>query len=218
MDATISLSGSTDTDGHERRWREVAPFRWREVNGVHFLDAEMKDGAVGAIMTDASAPISVLMPATFWRSGVWNVPLFLATLGVLAFTVFMWPVNACLRRFFGRSFRLAGRAVIAYRLARMAALADLIFLCGWAGFLSYADSHVQVMDAHIDWLLRTLQVIGALGAIGTIAALYVLVHTLRDPRTLFWEKAADAMVALAFIAAVWFAFSPSTCLSWSLDY
>jgi CubicO group peptidase (beta-lactamase class C family) len=216
-DATISLSGSTDSEGHERRWREVAPFRWREVNGAHFLDAQMANGAVAAIATDIGAPTSVLVPATFWRSGAWNVPLFLVTLGVLALTALLWPVNAGLRWFSGRPFRLAGRAALAHRLIRVVALADLVFLCGWAWFLSYADSHVQIMDSRIDWWLRTLQVIGALGAIGTIAALHALACSLRDPPALSWQKASNAIVVLACMATVWFAFSLKL-LSWSLNY
>ena len=216
-DGTITLSGSRDASGHERRWREVAPFRWREVNGPHILDAQLRNGAVTAIMTDASPPISILMPASFWRSGSWNVPLFLATLAILAITVAFSVVAAILRLLFPRPYPYDGRAAFIQRLMPLVALADLIFLCGWAEFLSYTDSHVQVMDSRIDWLLRVLQAIGALGAIGTVVMLLALAPELRNPRLRLWTTAEDLLVAFACLSSVWFAFSLHL-LSWTLNY
>jgi CubicO group peptidase (beta-lactamase class C family) len=216
-DATISLSGSNEPNGETRRWQEVAPFRWRELHGDHMLDAKLQNGRIGAIMTDASAPISVLMPTSFWRSANWNVPLFIATLAVLAASVLFWPIKAALRWRYAIRFPHTGRAAIAYRLTRVVAILDLAFLLGWAEFLSYAVQHVDAMDARLDWFLRTLQVIGALGALGVIVPFYAVACALPDRRLPWWTKATDAFLALACLAAVWFAFSLKL-LSWSLNY
>jgi len=92
-----------------------------------------------------------------------------------------------------------------------------VFLCGWSAFLSYSDNHVAVMDSRIDWLLRLLQAIGLLGAIGTAVLLFILVHTLPERAIPWWSKLSEALVALACLSTVWFAFSLKL-LSWSLNY
>jgi CubicO group peptidase (beta-lactamase class C family) len=216
-DATISLSGSVDANGHLRKWREVAPLRWREVDGMHRLDAIRHNGQVTAIATNTGAPIAVLMPASFWRSATWNVPLFLATLGILVLTVVCWPVAALLRRLFRKPLALAGSAAIAYRLTFIVVMADLIFLCGWSEFLRYTDDHVAAMDSRIDWLLRLLQALGTAGTIGTLAPIYLLAHALRNPSLRWWTKGSAALVAIACTATVWFTFSLNL-LSWTLNY
>jgi CubicO group peptidase (beta-lactamase class C family) len=216
-DATISLSGSRDASGELRRWREVVPFRWREVDGAHILDAQIKDGHVASIVTNVGAPTSILMPVPFLRSAVWNVPLFLATLGVLALAVLLWPIVAIVRRLFHRPFPRVGREAIAYRLARIIVIVDLVFLCGWVAFLSYTDSNVQAMDSRIDWVLRALQMIGTLGVFGAAVPIYVLVRALHNPKLRWWAKASDALIACACTTMVWFAFSLKL-LPWTLNY
>jgi CubicO group peptidase (beta-lactamase class C family) len=215
-DATISLSGSNDSNGKLRKWREIAPFRWREMNGDRVLDAEIRDGRVAAVMTDASAPISILMPASFWRSASWNVPLFLGTIAVLALTVLFWPLAAILRWLLGRSNLLAGRTA-AWRLMPIVALVDLVFLSGWAEFLSYTDNHIAAMSAANDWILHLLQAIGAIAVVGIVVPLYAVARAVpaRDPP--WWSKLSGALTALACISTVWFAFSLKL-LSWSVAY
>jgi CubicO group peptidase (beta-lactamase class C family) len=216
-DATISLSGSIDPNGETRRWREIAPFRWRELNGDRVLDAKLYNGRVAAIVTDASAPISVLMPASFWRSAAWNAPAFGVTLTILAASILFWPIKAILRWRYTNRFPLTGRSAIAYRLTRVVAILDLAFLLGWVEFLQYADQHVAAMDARLDWFLRTLQVVGALGALGVVVPFYSAVVTLGDRNLPWWTKATEVFLALACLATVWFALSLKL-LSWSLNY
>ncbi|HXL99787.1 MAG TPA: serine hydrolase domain-containing protein, partial [Rhizomicrobium sp.] len=50
-DATVSLSGSNDATGQTRSWREIAPWRWRELHGDRMLDAQIRNGLVVALVT-----------------------------------------------------------------------------------------------------------------------------------------------------------------------
>ena len=71
-----------DPAGHEKRWREIAPFVWQEVDGRDLLQATFKDGQVDQVGSDAIGPM-VLMPAGF-AAASWNLWLLIATGAILA--------------------------------------------------------------------------------------------------------------------------------------
>jgi len=215
-DNTISLSVLVTPAGVAKKWREVKPFLWQEVNGESRVQALMKDGKVVEIGMDDIGPIIVLQPAGF-RFASWNLYLAVAAMAMFALTLVFWPIKAVLRWRYDRPFALTGRAKLLYRLARLTALADLIFLIGFPlGFLSLTTS-LASHSASIDMLWRVLQVFGVIGIIGTVAVALNFRTALGDRGRPWWTKVTDGLLLVAALAAIWFAFSQNL-LSVGLNY
>jgi len=215
-DDTISISALVTPAGVAKKWREVKPFLWQEVNGDSHVQALVKDGKVMEIGTDDIGPIIVLQPAGF-RLAAWNLYLLIGTAAMFALTLIFWPIKALLRWRYDRPFALTGRAKTLYRLTRLTALADLIFLAGFPlGFLSLTTS-LASHTASIDLLWRALQVFGVIGIVGTVAVALNFFTALGDGGRPWWTKATDGLLLIAALATLWFAFSQDL-LSLSLIY
>lgn len=218
-DGTVSVDMLTDFAGNPKKWREVKPFVWREVHGRELLVAKRSNGQVTEIATDAFPQVFTFTRAPLWRSETVNLPLFIATLAMLALTVLFWPIKAVLRWRYGVPFALSGRAAMLYRLTRVVALCDLILLGGILGFVSYAaaSNHLEMLGSSYDWVYRVLQVIGLIGAIGVFIPLLEVSEGIGDRLRPWWTKVTDILVAVACVLAVWYAVSLHF-LSWSLNY
>jgi hypothetical protein len=161
---------------------------------------------VEQIGMDDIGPIIVLQPAPF-VSARWNLWLLIGTAAMFALTVLFWPIKAVLRWRYDRPLAFAGRERVLYRLTRVVALVDLVFLAGWPlGFL-YAAGHLASLSPSIDWVWRGLQVLGVIGIIGTVIPFLEFQAALRDPGRPWWTKATDGLILVGALATVWLAFS-----------
>lgn len=206
-DGTISVAQFTNLAGTPKKFREIAPFHWRQVNGRETLVAEMHGGKVWRLYYSEIPMILVLKPAAFWHSAAWNLPLFIAMFAMLALTVLFWPLKAILRWRYNAPFALVGREAWMYRLARLTALLDVIFLGGFIAFMAYGGDHLELMVTANDWMLRSLQAIGVLGALGTVFAIYNFVYAVKSSTRPWWTKVSDLLLMLACIAVVYFIFN-----------
>lgn len=216
-DDTITVNALVDFAGHPKKWREVKPFVWREVNGDRYVQAKLRDARIEQVGSDQFGPVVVLQPAPLSTSSAWNTPLLFATLGMLALTVLFWPLKAVLRWRYERPLPLTGRARLLYRLTRLVALLDFVFLAGWPIFLLTVTARLESHGAGSDLVLRAIQVLGVIGILGTPAPVLNFAFGLKDPSRPWWTKASDLLIVLAALATVWFAFSENL-LTWSLKY
>lgn len=189
--------------GQPRHWREVAPFRWRDVDGREQLGARVEHGQVRWISIDALSPVMVFLPVSAWHSAAWNLPLLGLIVLVFAFAALLWPVAALVRRACGKPFALAGRARLWYRLSRVAAIAQLLFCAGWAGVLLRLDADIAHMDSGFDGSLRLIQLLGVLAILGIAAAAMNAWHAWRVPGG-WWRKLNSLALLAACLATPWF--------------
>jgi hypothetical protein len=215
-DNTISLDAVTDLAGNPKKFREVAPFRWQEVNGPSQFIAVVKNGTVQRIYTSDLPPIEAITPAPFLR-GAWNFYLFIAMFAMLALTALFWPIKAILRWRYKAPFALEGRQATLYRLSRLAALCDVAFLGGFLALFTYGNENLEVFSASFDWAFRILQAIGILGLLGTIAMVWNFRAGLGNSTRPWWTKASDLLLALAGLAFVWFVIADKL-ITLSLNY
>jgi CubicO group peptidase (beta-lactamase class C family) len=206
-DNTITIDALHDLSGTPEKWREIAPYRWREVHGDRVIVAQVKDGHVVQLTTDRIPPIMIFTPASWLDSPLWNLPLIVGTILMLGLTVIFWPVKAILRWRYDREFELSGWGATVYRFTRIVALIDLAFWGGWIGFVAYASDHLEFFGPRSDILLRGFQVLGILGTIGVFFPLAELAVALPDRNRPWWTKVSDVLVAAACVATVWYAFS-----------
>jgi hypothetical protein len=185
----------------------VGPFVYRQVGGSSAMAALVRNGKVVFVASDDIPPVMALSPTPPALSAAWNLPLFIATLAVLALTVLLWPVIAVVRWRYKQSFPLAGRAAWLYRAVRIVSLVDLVFLLSWFILVASATSDLAFLSNDSDWLLRLMQLIGLVGVVGVLAPLANVAVVAGDPARSWWAKVSSVLIAIACVATIWFAFS-----------
>ena len=205
-DATISTS-ELDTPAHQpKRFREIKPFLWQEVNGSSLLQAKLVDGKVDQIGMDDTGPVMVLQPVGL-ANAAWNLWLLLGTVAMFAATVIFWPIKAVLRWRYERPLPYEGRARMLYRATRVVALVDLVFLLGFPlAFLMLMDSLASHTGA-IDGIFRAIQAAGVIGILATPIPVLEFLVALRDGARPWWTKVSDGLLVIGALATIWFAFS-----------
>ena len=203
-DGTISVPALVDKNGIAKKFREIAPNRWHEVNGPNIF-VVVKDGEqVGYVTSDIFPQILVLHRVPFSRNIYWVGALLGGSALMLLLTVLFWPIKAILRWRYSQPLNLSGRALTYYRLARVTALIDVLWLAGWATFFVLASLSLSYLDVPTDPYLRALQVLGVVGVIATIFPITNFWMALKEARRPWWTRVTDGLVALAAIIVVYY--------------
>jgi CubicO group peptidase (beta-lactamase class C family) len=166
-DSTISLALLDGLNGEPKKWREVSPYIWREVQGKDWLAAKVEGGKVAMFAGDEISPFMVFLPTPWWRASVWLLPLLELSLAALLLTVLLWPTAALVRRHYRAAFALEGRQATAYRWIRVAVAASLLTLLGWFGLFSAINSSGPAVTSRLDpwvWLLHLASLVVFIGA------------------------------------------------------
>jgi CubicO group peptidase (beta-lactamase class C family) len=199
-DATLTVSGITTVGEATKRWREVAPFVWRDMDGHDRMAASVKDGVVKAVWFDETVPAFVLQPVPAAHNKNWILPLLGVSLVILLIVALSWPLSAIARRRSGGPFGVAGSRAWSYRLVRVVAIADLVFVVGMVTTIIYTASKTTALEGSNDWVLRLFQVFGAVGLLGVVIGPWNLVEIWRDRSARGWAKTMGVGLATALIA------------------
>jgi CubicO group peptidase (beta-lactamase class C family) len=200
-DSTLS-SATTDDAGNPKRYREVAPWLFREVNGQDQL-AFPVNYAGERVMVD-EIPIAVGLPTSWYKRRTLNLVLVGTALVVFLLTLLSWPVNAILRRHYG--YRLALPAGYRWRrwLVRLGCFLALLFVVLWLQFLSGVQGDIARFNSGAHGTIRILQLIALLGALGIVVAIVHAVRSWGDRAVWRWTAVWNTIVALAFACYVGF--------------
>ncbi|MEO8449485.1 MAG: serine hydrolase domain-containing protein [Gemmatimonadota bacterium] len=206
-DGTITVSAFADASGRSKRWREIAPFVWRDVDGPDRLGAKVEAGRVVMFSADETSTSTVFLPTPWWRSSAWLVPGLKASLLVLVLTIAQWPIAVVARRRYGSAPPAAPAAAITKR-NRLAALAVVGTFAAFAATIVLMISDFTLLTPSLDWwvwLLHLLALIAFVGGAG--AALWNTGRTWasRPPWfTRLWTSAVAASCLVILWTAVAF--------------
>lgn len=204
-DGTIGVPDLTGLNGEPIKWREIAPFVWREVGGKQRLAARVEDGRVVRFSIDEISPFMMFEPVPWWRSSAWLLPLLIAGLCALAATAIAWPVSALVRRHYGARYALAGRDAKAHRLVRIAAAAALVTFLAWGVTIAAMMSDFSLLSPGLDgwiWILKLLALVVFVGAAAiALWNAFVVVRSGRGWLAKLWAL----VLAVACLAVLWVA-------------
>jgi CubicO group peptidase (beta-lactamase class C family) len=150
-------------------WVEVAPFVWRDTATGERLAAEVKDGKVVRVSTDALSPFTVYLPASSGENTAWLLPATGGAVAVALVAALFWPIRALVRRHFKAKFPLKGSALLAWRLSRLFAVLVVVATAGWAGFVIAFSKDIGSVGGTLDWLINSLRVLTPVASFGLLA-------------------------------------------------
>ncbi|MGH6886811.1 MAG: serine hydrolase, partial [Geminicoccales bacterium] len=198
-DGTISMAMVTDLNGEPTKFREIAPYLWREANGKARLAAEVEDGKVKRFAVEWFSPFMM-----FERSPNvgWLMPATIASLAALALTVLFWPVAALVRRRYRKPLPYTGREAKAYRWVRIGALASLAAIGGWIGTVLAMLTNLKLLTARYDWWVLLLHLLGTIGVFAGLAlAIWHLTVVWKAPKRRLGKTWAVVLVLATAILA-----------------
>ena len=183
-DGTIEVGGLTGLNDEPKKFREVEPWLWREVDGEMRLAATHDDqGNVVSLVPDGYGPIIVFQRAT----GVARQAMVAAgghgrrcSRGAGS----AHPRDRSLRRRFARS-AAATPAPVADRNRRRSLIASLLCFAFIAlavsVLLMFSSQSFWVISSDARWFVRLLQLSALAAVIGSVVAVIAAVDTWRAP-------------------------------------
>jgi CubicO group peptidase (beta-lactamase class C family) len=206
-DNTITVSDFTDPAHNPRKWREVGPWQWQDVNGTARLHAIVKDGKVTAFLDSDIPQILLFMPASASMNAGWIMPALYLSLGVSVLMAIGWPVVALIRRSYGYTPPLAGRALQLHRAARITAWLFVLIAAGWVMIVSSVSSNLEAFNGGMDLPMRLLQLLSLVATVGTGLACWNAYTAFKASERRWWKCAWAALFALSGLFLVWIAFA-----------
>ena len=202
----VVVGGLNGVNGQPIKWREIAPFVWKDVNSPQLLSVVVKDGKVVRFANGDYAPIFVFDRVPAGKDTTWLMPALLAAISVLLLTAVLWPVTALVRRKYGAAFPLSGDEAKSYRAARAGAVATLAVGLGWTLIVVVGLRQLDFFGpAAAPWLL----ILGLLGPLLLLAALAGtawdawLIWTRRRGWRSWLARLWSAALVLSVLVALW---------------
>ena len=197
-DGTITVDALKGTDEQPKKWREIAPFVWRNAAGGDRLAAKVENGRVVRFGYD-EYPFMLFEPVPWWWSSGWLLPLWIAGLVALGLTVLAWPVSALVRRRYGVKYELTAADARAHRLVRIAALLVVTVMLAWVFLAGLMETNLDWVGPRMDGPLILLRLLSGLvfigGAVVGLWNAWSVMGSTRWRLAKFWS----VVLALAFL-------------------
>ncbi len=201
-DGTIGVPALKGPGDQPKKWREIAPFVWRNVDAGNRLAANVESGRVTRFGVD-EYPFMLFERVPWWWSSAWLLPLWIISLVVLALTVLAWPVSALIRRRYGVAYGLSGSDARAHRIVRIGAVLVLGTVVAWLVFLQLMESDDKWVSPSSDTLIQFLRVLSVVMFVGGAAiALWNAWTVLRSHRR-WLAKVWSGVLALSCLTVLY---------------
>jgi CubicO group peptidase (beta-lactamase class C family) len=211
----IEVAELNGPNGKPKRWRAVAPMTFLEENGQEKL--VFKPDQNGRMMMILPYPFFVGQRVGPFENNSLLLPVIGISLLIMILTLVLWPVAWLVRRHYGhklemspieRRLRLAVRIVFAL---------DILFIAAMIGLLLYGLTNLEVFSDRGNTWFYIIQVIGIVGAIGTLVVLYNAIKAWAHKRNSIWYRLQATILALACLGFIWFALA-GNLLRFSSNY
>jgi len=201
-DDSLVVSGMTGINGQPIEWHEVEPQVWQDSSDAQnkIVFAKNSDGRWQIAL---GFPAEVLQQVPWYQSKNFIQWSIVFALVVFVLTLILWPVAALTRRHYGYAMQVSHQEQRARCWARTVCALDLAFWVLFLATIVYGGIHLGVLTYRLNPWLRFIQIIGWLGAFGTIVAIWNLAVSWGTRGRWWWAKIHDTLVALACLVSVW---------------
>ena len=167
-DGKLSAPMVTNTANKPRRWVEIAPYVWKDLDSGEKLAATVKDGKVTRWSFDTVAPFMVFDRAPWYKDPAWLAPAFYASVALLLLAALSWPIGAIIRRRYKIAGVHEGRRLRLQRLWHGWQWLTLATFAGWVTFILVGFSSLDLLGGPLDPLLILVQLLTPVALIGLL--------------------------------------------------
>lgn len=204
-DGDIEVPQLTGANGKPKRWQGIGPMTFLERGGQDKL----------IFKPDQDGRMQMVLPYPFFVgqrvSKLQNGKLLLAVLGIslglMLITLILWPVAWFVRRHYDRRLELTASELLLRILVRIIFVFDLVFIAALFGLTMYGLTHLEVFSDRGGRWFHLIQIVGVIGAVGTLVVLGNAALAWISKRRSIWGKLQATIMLLACLGVLWFAFA-----------
>jgi len=204
-DGELVLPPGAGLTGHPADWVEVEPFVWHDRNSHQRLAAVVEHGEVVRWSLSILSAFTVFERPPAWKNAALIMPLLQLSLAILVLTALFWPIRWLVRRYHGAAFPLSGRERLGYRLSRVAALAILLVLVGWATTITLMFGDLTNLGGAFDAIIVVMQVLTFLVLFGGLAVLVWYLWQVWRGKRRWYAKVWSVALVIAALVVIWVA-------------
>jgi hypothetical protein len=147
-DGTISATDLKDMSGELKKYREISPMMFRDVNDQDRI--AFKRDSSGNMVGVIDFQFLVVQRAPWYENSVLQLPLIVCSLVVIVLTVLLWPVMALVRWHYAKPLTLTPGQRRLRLLVRLVCIAFLVFLGAYVGFFTAALKDIGMLSRSRD--------------------------------------------------------------------
>jgi CubicO group peptidase (beta-lactamase class C family) len=200
-DGTLSIDPLKGTNGELKRYKEISPLLYRQVNGQDLIGFHKNSNGLMEFSIDY--PFFVFERASMTDNKNFNMAIIVPSLIFLALAVLFWPIGASIRWHYGTKLDLTSSEKRLRLAVRLVCILDLVFVVAWLIFISGTNEIVNLSRSR-DPFLYLLQILGVIGAIGTLIVILNAFRSWAKTGKWIWAKLFDVAIALTCIGFTWF--------------
>jgi hypothetical protein len=167
-DGKIMADALKDVSGQPKKFSEIAPLVYREVDGQDKL--AFKRDASGRLQVAIDYPFMVFDRVGLLQNKYFNCFVLGASLGIMVLALILWPVNGLVRRHYGQKLDLSPSDRRLRNWTRTICAMNILFVILLAVVLSSGDGATGLNG--IDGRLHALQVLEVIAAVGSLVVVY----------------------------------------------
>ena len=164
----LSAAMVTNTGNKSRRWVEIEPYVWKDLDSDERLAAKVEDGKVTRWSFDTVSPFMVFDRAPWYKNPAWLAPALYVSLGLLFLAALSWPVGAIARRRYKAAATHEGRRLRLQRIWHGWQWLSLLTVAGWVTFIAVGFSSLSMLGGPLDPLLIAVQLLTPIAFIGLL--------------------------------------------------
>ena len=198
-EGVLQVEGLKNQSGELKRWREMAPLVYREVDGLERIGFRRDaSGAVGEMLPFPAIYEGQRVP---WYASKIFVGLVIGGSLLLALlTVLLWPVAVIVRKRYQRPLFSTKSDRVLYFLSRIVCLGQVLFVLAPIVVLSQGLEHIVILGDAINPWLQAFHIIGWVLIAGVALLIIAAVRFTRLPGHGFWFRAHAILLAIGGIA------------------
>jgi CubicO group peptidase (beta-lactamase class C family) len=200
----LTIEGLQGPRGGTKRWREVGPLVYREVDGPDRIAFKRDPNGVVTEMAP-SAPIQMAHRVTGLTSKKLLLPVLGGSLGLLVLTLILWPVAVIIRKRYGRPLFSTRTDRLLYFASRLVCLLEILFVALILLPLSMADKNIAFIGDGINPWLQTAHVLGWLAAGGLIVLTIAAIRSWKVAGLGWWARVHPTLLWVASVTFLAFA-------------
>jgi CubicO group peptidase (beta-lactamase class C family) len=197
-DGILTVEGNKTQSGELKKWQEIAPLVYREINGEESI----------AFRSDASGIVREMLPFPAIYEGQ-RLPWYATktfvevvvggSLLLAALTILLWPVAVLIRKRYQRPLFTVKTDRVVYFLSRIVCIGELILVLAPLLVFSQGLEHIVVLGDAINPWLQAFHIFGWIMMAGIILLVVAAVRFVSLPGHGLWFRAHAVLLAIGGI-------------------